>query len=445
MPPERDGPMANEFIATDPKELALSSIIFGVDRTTEASHSYLLDELNDLFKDKFTPELDKKENSTSAITINPQLKVSSIPWESKGKKRTLHIDIPSSKTPRQESRQLESGVSIKTPIASPTLETSKASPRVILEKLKSNLRSVLDKGKTPKGEPPASHSARLMQAIRSSGDLRSIFKPKILSTQNSLQQSSPPITEKTANLEVLRKMNIHILDRYVRSDHTPLKEYPNPKLEKIEDSPRKKIVKEIEPSKSIWTSQTCHTSARRINGDLKRTDMRLSIGVADTRHSLNASKEKNSQLLSNSSTKKKLQTLMEPHFSNKQSSETLKEPKDTYNHIGKDSIDLQRLYQMKKKLTIITNKKKQSPARIAGKASYIVIDDVLQEETIQIQRKPATLGCIPQKIVENIHSPIKSQRNLQSPSSEAKQDSIKKAAISFWEKAAATKQKFGSK
>lgn len=442
---ERVGQGCNDLTGTGPKELALSSIMHGVDKTAEASHSHLLDELNDLFKDKFSPLFDKRENSKSPLLNQPQFQVDFVPWESKGKKKTLQIDIPSSRTQRLESLQLERGTLIKSPVTSPRTENSKASPRVILEKLKSNLRSALEKGKTPKAGQPASHSARLMQSIKSSGDLLTIFNQKNSSTQNSLQQSSPPIQEKTANLEVLRKMNIHILDRYVRTDNTPLKEHPNLNPEKVIDSPRKKIVKQQESRQAIWSSQTCHTSSRRINADNKRTEMRLSIGVADTRHSMNASKDKNFKQMSNSSTKKRLQTLMEPHISSKQSSETLKDLKETYNHVGQDSIDLHRLYQMKKKLNIITSKKKQSPSKMGEKPSYIVIDDVLQEETIKIQRKPVTLGSIPQQKVEKYQSPIKLQRIVKSPSSETKQDSIKKAATSFWEKAAATKQKFGYK
>jgi hypothetical protein len=419
--------------------------VLGLDGTTEASRSHLFDELTDLLNDKFNLNMDNKIHYQPHVIEHLQYLVPDLTRESKPKKKVLQIETTSSRNLRPDSPKLQKAIYSCTPMGSPRTEASRITPRSILDKLKNNLQAALDKGKSPVVSPTCINSARLMQAARSSGNLLTTYPSQKFFKSNTLQQSGLLSQEKVANLEVLRKVNIHILDRYVRSEVTPQKASPRPVPQEVEASPRKKINKHFEAKAGIYSSQTYQTTGRRLNSNHKRSDMRLSIGIADTRHSMNITKDKASQQMTTSSTEKRLELYNKPQGNNPRTGITARQSNDGSKSTGKDSIDLQRLFQMKKKLNMITKKKKHIPATVNNVSTYITIDDVLQDTRSKMVKKPFTLGSIPQQIDMELQSPKKSERNLNSPSSGQKQENIKKITLSFWEKAAATKHKFGLK
>lgn len=415
------------------------------DIQAEASHSNILDELSDLLQNMPPVDTENMLACKKTALISTRWPLDSNNRTSTSRLANLRLDSISSSAAVLNFQKKDVTDCPKGPTGIIQTTYGRPSPRQMLERLKTNLQAAIDRGCQPTTAPNSPHSAPLLMTVRSFGH----FSPNLIACTNlkvsSSTGESTAKVDRFANLEVLRKMNIHILDKYVPSGDTPSKEASTRLLTIVEDSPVKKALRPPQSQESATASQTAASSQRHAGGGHKRSHLRISVGKTPEDISTVPSRRQISTVAQSISIEKMLGSNskdLQKEVGLSQSVRGSTQREQTSEDIASD---LQRLLQMKKKLRQITEKRKKPPSADIQTDACILIEDALPLPSPLRKPKPATIGSLPLQPAEMSVARKSSQDNLRFANERKKPESISHLAQSFWDKAAATKQKLALK
>lgn len=439
-----EGLTINENTVLGQKDLALSSIVPKNDGCNQSSNSNIFDELSDLLRNKFS-ECGKIMNQTeSAAQDSNKLLISKLLENARIRRRNIQIES-TPRTPFGVGLFKKEKTATKTMISSPRNGSNNVSPRIILQRLRSNLEAIINKGGSPTGIPYSTKSARVTQ-----GSLLISQRSQERTNAHMIKSDSSHFKrfvehEVNFNIDVLKKMNIHILDKYIRPSVSPNKDTKRVSQRALESSPKNRTFRQADIADKLYSSQAYQTPSKRIHHSYKKSEQRLSFGIADTQPSTNDSKEKITLLYQSSSTQKMITARQMVAQNGPETCNSVRDNASKSSDAGQSSLDLQRLLQMKKKLKVISDKRKKMLSSDANISSSVAISDGLKQLLTQQTSKIVTITKIAVQSSDLYRCGEQLRQKKLSSSGRDKQEGIKRLTITFWEKAAATKQRLALK